>query len=277
MRQASGTFRSAVDTELFYQCWQPAGEAVASLAIVHGFGEHSGRYMNVVNHLVPRGYAVYGFDLRGHGRSPGQRGHITAWADYRQDVAAFLRMVAQSGVASTLFLMGHSMGGLIVLDYALRSPDGLRGVIASGPPLGEIGVSPLMVTLSQVLARVWPAFSMDTRLDATAISRIPDVVQAYRKDPLVHSMGSARLGTEMSATRAWVNAHVRELRLPLLLIQGSADRLVDPRAGRHFFDFVPNADKERLVYEGACHEVHNDSCAAQMLADLERWLEQHRV
>jgi alpha-beta hydrolase superfamily lysophospholipase len=275
MLHATGAFRGAGGLDLFYQRWRSVEAPVAALILVHGFGEHSGRYTNVVDRLAPCGYAIYSFDLRGHGRSPGPRGHINTWAEFRQDVAAFVRLVTQLESACPMFLMGHSLGGLIVLDYVIRSPGGLRGVIASGPVLGEVGLSPLLFALSRVVSRVWPGFSMDTRLDASAISRDPKVVQAYRDDPLVHGLGSARLGTETTAARKWVLAHAGDLRLPFLLIQGGADRLVDPRGSQAFFERVASTDKEYRVYEDACHEVHNDICAPQMLADLERWLEQH--
>jgi alpha-beta hydrolase superfamily lysophospholipase len=275
MEHREGTFQGAGGLELYYQRWRPEEGARAALAIVHGFGEHSGRYTNVMNHLVGRGYAIYGFDHRGHGRSPGQRGYINEWGEFREDVRAFLRMVSEGEPGRPLFLMGHSLGGLIVLEYALRHPEGLRGVIASGPALGQVGISPILLTLSRILSRVWPRLSLDTRLDATAISRDPTVVRAYQEDPLVHSKGTARLGTEMSEAIEWVQAHAADLRLPLLILQGEADRLVPPEASRAFFEKVTFPDKEWRGYEGGYHEPHNDIIRDQALSDLAGWLERH--
>jgi alpha-beta hydrolase superfamily lysophospholipase len=245
------------------------------LVIVHGFGEHSGRYMNVVNHLVPKGYAIYALDHRGHGRSPGPRGYINSWEEFREDVRAFVRRVAEREMGRPLFLMGHSMGGLIVLEYALHYPEGLKGVVASGPALAQVGVSPALMGMARVLSRIWPRFAMDTGLDATSISRDPEVVAAYQADPLVHSIGTARLGTEMTRAMLWTHEHAREWQLPLLIIHGSADRLVPPEGSHRFFENVPVADKEHIEYEGGYHEPHNDTHRAQVLADLERWLERH--
>ncbi len=122
MNHREGTFRGHGGLELYYQCWRPEGTPLAVLVLIHGFGEHSGRYMNVVNHLVPRGYAIWSFDHRGHGRSPGRRGFVRTWDEFREDIRLFLEMVRQQEGGLPVFLMGHSMGGLMVLEYALHHP-----------------------------------------------------------------------------------------------------------------------------------------------------------
>jgi len=275
MQHTEGSFRGVDGIELCYQAWRPEAAPRAVLAVTHGFGEHSGRYKNVVDHFVPRGYAVYGYDLCGHGRSPGKRGFIRAWSDYRGGTAAFLKMVAEKEPRRPLFLYGHSLGGLIVLDYVLHTPEGLKGVIASGPSLGAPGISPFLLALSRILSVILPSFAMDTKLDATTISRDPLVVKAYKEDPLVHSMGTARLGGEMNATVQWTQAHAQDIRLPLLIIQGAEDRLAPAQDSRRFFDHVTYADKERIEYPGGFHEPHNDMEYPKVMADVERWVERH--
>ena len=275
MEHTEGKFKGMGGIELFYQRWQPAGDPRATVAIVHGFGEHSGRYMNVVNCLAPAGYAVYGFDHRGHGRSPGQRGHIMAWTEYREDVRAFLKIAAEQEPKRPLFLMGHSLGGLIVLEYVLRYPDGLQGVIASSPLLAQPGVSPILIMLARLLSRIYPNFSLKTGLDASGISRAAIVVKTYVDDPLVHSLATPRLSTEISAAQAWSLAHAAELKLPLLMILGSADRLAPPDGGRKFFSQVTFTDKELHEYKDAFHECHNDIIYQEVVADLKRWLDAH--
>jgi len=242
---------------------------------VHGFGEHSGRYTNIVQALIPHDIAVCAFDLRGHGRSSGQRGHVQHWSEFRQDVRAFLRHVRETVAAVPLFLFGHSMGGLIVLDYALAYPEGLAGVIASGPVLGQPGVSPVLLWLSRVISRLYPRFSLNTHLDASALSRDPEVVRAYEADPLVHSKASARLGTELTATVERVQAQASQWHLPLLILHGSEDRLAPPEGSRAFFERVPIEDKTYMVYPGGYHESHNDIHKDQAIGDLLRWLEAH--
>jgi alpha-beta hydrolase superfamily lysophospholipase len=275
MQHMEGHFRGVNDLELYYQAWRPEAAPRAVLAITHGFGEHSGRYMNVVDYFVPRGYAVYGFDLRGHGRSPGKRGFIHAWSEYRGDTEAFLKMTAEKEPGRPLFLYGHSVGGLIVLEYVLHKPEGLKGVIASGPVLGAPGVSPFLLAISRILSVILPSFAMDTKLDATTISRDPLVVKAYQEDPLVHSIGTARLGTELNAATRWTQAHAQDIRLPLLIVHGAEDRLALPADSRRFFDHVTFADKERIEYPGGFHEPHNDIEHPKVMADIERWVKRH--
>lgn len=275
MNHSEGTLIGYGGLELYTQCWQPKGEAKGALAVVHGFGEHSGRYGNVVNWFVPKGYAVYIFDLRGHGHSPGQRGHINDWAEMREDVRVFLHWVRSQQPGRRLFLLGHSQGGLIVLDYALHYPEGLTGVIASAPVLGSLPVSPLLVGLAKLLSSVWPRFTRDIKLDATALSRDVAVVEAYVNDPLVHGLVTARLGTETLRIIEGVQAQAAELKVPCLIVHGGADRLIPPEGSRTFYQRVIISDKERHEYEGYYHEVFNDIGKERVLADVQAWVEQH--
>jgi len=273
MNHSENTFSGFKGLKLYYQCWRPEGEPRTTLAIVHGFGEHSGRYGNVVDWFVPKGYAVYAFDLRGHGRSPGPRGYVSRWAVFREDVKAFLELVHEQEPGQAVFLLGHSMGGLIVLEYALHYPEGLTGVIASGPLLAQANMSPSLVTLSKILSGVLPWLTLDTKLDATSISRDPAVVETYVNDPLVHSLGTPRLGTELTRAIEWTQAHAAEMRVPCLIVHGSADRLVPPEGSRIFYESMTLADKERQTYEGYYHEVFNDVGKEQVLAAAEAWIE----
>jgi len=273
MNHNEDTFGGFGGLELYYQRWRPEGKLKAALAIVHGFGEHSGRYGNVVDWFVPKGYAVYIFDLRGHGRSPGPRGYIHRWAEFRGDVKSFLELVHEQEPGQATFLLGHSMGGLIVLEYALHHPEGLAGVIASGPLLAQAGISPFLQALSKVLSGVLPRLTLDTGLDATTISRDPAVVEAYVNDPLVHSLGTPRLATELTRAIEWAQAHAAEMRVPCLIVHGAADRLVPPEGSRVFYENMILADKERQVYEDYYHEVFNDVGKERVLAAVEAWAE----
>jgi alpha-beta hydrolase superfamily lysophospholipase len=275
MEHSERTFEGFEKLSLYYQSWQPEGETKAALAIVHGFGEHSGRYMNIVEKLVPMGFAVYGFDHRGHGKSPGQRGHIMHWKEFTEDLHNFLDLVRKEQKEKPLFLMGHSLGGLIVLNYVIANPEGLKGVIASGPLLSQPGISPVLLLLGKIMSKIWPGFSIDTKLDVTTISRDPEVQKAYEQDPLVHSLGTARLSTEISAATEWTQAHASKINLPLLIVHGGADTLVEPEGSAEFFDKVTFADKERIVYPEGRHESHNDIDKEKVLQDISSWLEKH--
>lgn len=275
MKHTEGTFTGYGGLELYAQCWRPQGEAKATLAIVHGFGEHSGRYGNVVNWFVPKGYIVCAFDMRGMGRSPGQRGHINNWTELREDTRAFLQWARAQDAKRPLFLLGHSQGGLVVLDYALHYPEELAGVVVSGPTVGKLPVSPPMIVLARLLSSVWPRFTQDVKLDATALSRDPAVPAAYVSDPLVHGLATARLGTEILKTIEWVQAQAGNMTVPCLIVHGGADRLIPPEGSRLFFEKMTLADKNRYEYEGYYHEVYNDVGKERVLADVEAWLERH--
>ena len=213
--------------------WREKPKAV--LSIVHGLGEHSGRYGNVVDWFAPKRYAVYAFDLRGFGRSPGRRGYINEWVEFRQDVKAFLEFVHEQEPGQTVFLLGHSMGGLIVLEYVLHHPEGLAGVIASGPAL-SVDIPPFLMVLSKVLSGILPRLAFNTGLDATALARDPAVVEAYVNDPLVHSLSTPRFGIEFPRAGEWTQAHAAEMRIPCLIVHGGADRLVPPEGSRIFYE-----------------------------------------
>ncbi len=283
MEHRESAFKGSGGLELYCQCWRPESQPKAVLAIVHGMGEHSGRYGNVAGALVPRGYAVHAFDLRGCGRSPGQRGHIDAWLQFRDDTGAFLRAVGEQeslvgpppGERDVpLFLMGHSMGGLIVLDYVLRHPEGLAGTLVSGAGLEPVGVAkPWMVLLAKLLTRVRPSFAIDVELEVAAISRDPAMVEAYAADPLCHSKGSVRWGTESLAAIEWIKAHAGDLAIPILMTHGGDDRLVSATGTKAFFDAVASPDKQIHVYPGGYHEPHNDVGHEQVLADYGDWLD----
>ena len=275
MKQAESKFRGAGGMELYSQSWQPDDAARGALLLVHGFGEHTGRYNYLVDYLIPRGYAVHGFDLRGHGRSPGPRGHINQWSELRDDVRAFVGMVTAQQPTTPYFLFGHSFGGLIALNYALQFPEGLHGVIASAPLLAQAKLSPILVMLSRVLQRIKPDFPVNTKLDGSTISRDPAEIQRYVTDPLVHGIGTPRLAQEIDSAIVWTQTHAAELRLPLLLYHGGADRLVPIVGSRTFYDHVTFPDKRWIEYAGGYHESHNDLDRATVFTNLVSWLEEH--
>lgn len=271
MRHETGQFNGSGNTPLFYQSWHPEGEARAVLLIVHGIGEHSGRYANIVGSMITRRIAVYGFDHRGHGRSPGKRGHIDSFAELREDVRAMVTLILAREAPRPLLLMGQSLGGLIVLNYALHYPDELAGVCAMAPQLGEPQIARALIAMSQILSRVWPSLTVETGLDVTALSRNEQVVTNYKEDPLVHTRGSMRAGAEVIEATQWTQDHPAEFQPPLLLIHGDADRITDPDGTRAFYDKLTIADKHLLIYEGGYHEAHNDIHRERVLADIGQW------
>ncbi|MEA5620443.1 lysophospholipase [Cronbergia sp. UHCC 0137] len=273
-----GTFKSFDNLNLYYQSWHPHGDTKAILAVVHGLGGHSGLYTNVVEHLLPKQYAVYGLDLRGHGRSPGQRGYINTWSEFRNDVQVFLKFIQQQQPKSPIFILGHSMGGLIVLDYALRYPEEaslLKGVIVLAPSIGKVGVSPSRILLGKILSRVHPRFTLNTGLDATAGSRDEKVVATYSQDILRHTLATARLSTEFFATVSWIHTHADKWQLPLLILHGGADSVALPAGSELFYQRVTYPDKLRIEYPGAYHDLQCDINYCEVMTDLNNWMDQH--
>ncbi|MGC9398348.1 MAG: lysophospholipase [Anaerolineae bacterium] len=278
LKHASEHFRTHDGLELYAQHWLPAAPPRAALAVVHGFGEHSGRYSDVAAWFVSRGYAVYAFDHRGHGHSPGQRGHVNRWSEYRDDVRVFVKRMREQAVEIPLFLVGHSMGGLIVLDYALHYPQGLKGVVASGPALGRgEDVSAALLFVGKVLSYVIPRLKLESGLNAAGLSHDEEVVRAYRDDPLVHGHVTPRFAAQMDATmkRTMKAAPDWEADLPLLIVHGGDDPLCPPGASARFFERVGAADKTRHEYPGYLHEVFNEVGREKVLQDVQAWLEAH--
>ncbi|ADD29537.1 alpha/beta hydrolase [Meiothermus ruber] len=275
MRTGEGYFSGAFGARLFYRCWRPE-EPRAVLVIIHGFGEHSGRYTDLATHLASRGFAVYAFDLRGHGCSPGQRGHVDTWRDYWYDLAFFRNVVESYERQTPLFIYGHSMGSLVVLDYLTYQTSGLQGAILSGVLLepGKVA-NPLLAGIAHLLSRYHPTFSLRLGLDARALSRDPGVVEAYRKDPLVHNQASARWGSEVLKTIASVKAQIKNIRDPLLILHGEADTINRVEGARWLFREAASIDKELRVYPEGYHEPHNDLQKEQVLHDITDWLQRH--
>jgi alpha-beta hydrolase superfamily lysophospholipase len=262
--------------QLFYQAWlPPEGFPRAVLVNLHGLGDHSGLYPSLASYFPSRRIAVYAYDMRGNGRSPGQRAYLREWGEYRSDLEAFLGEVRKREGANPLFLLGNSLGGLVVLEYALLHPGGLSGVIAAAPPLGKLGVPPLLMALGRVLSRVLPRFAIKTGMDLSGLARDPAVMETVLSDPLFHRWGTARLSTEVTKAIERVQAAAAKFPLPLLVLHGSDDRMVPPDGSRRFFAQVQHPDREYREYPGAYHGLFADMGHEAVLRDVERWIEAH--
>ncbi|GAA6623951.1 lysophospholipase [Scytonema sp. NUACC26] len=275
MEHRLGSLKGFRGLNLYYQSWHPLGNPCAIVLIIHGLGSHSGLFSNVVEHLVGSGYAVYGLDLRGHGRSQGQRGHINTWSEFREDLKAFFKLIEVQHPGYPRFLLGHSLGGAIVLDYVLRFPTVVQGVITMAPPLGRVGVSPVKLSLGRTLSQVMPRFALNTGFAGATVSRDQNVLATFTQDRLMHSWGSARLATEFLAAIAWIQSHADDLLVPILILHGGADRVALPEGSRVFFEKISFPDKERYEYPQSRHALHRDLDYQEMLADLEDWLARH--
>jgi alpha-beta hydrolase superfamily lysophospholipase len=273
MKNIQGNFRGAGEMDLFYQAWQPDGNPRAVLVIVHGAGDHTGRYERVIAPLVASGFACYGFDMRGYGRSGGRRGHINAWSEYREDLRIFLDLVRSQLPGKPVFLFGFSLGALVALEFVLRDPYGLQGVILSGTPIEPAGVgSPMKIALARVMSRLAPAFSIELVAAYDSVTRDPAVVEALHADALHHNRVTARWGTECMASADWVRSRAAEIALPVMFIHGGADPLNLPDGVRRYFEQITFADKQIRVYPESRHETHGDLDYARVVADLRDWM-----
>ena len=276
MNHTEGTFKGVRDASIYYQAWLPEVSVEAVLLVVHGGGEHSGRYMNVVNHFVPLGYAVHGFDHLGHGRSEGAREFVERFDDFTHTLTVYYKMVTASQAGKPVFVLGHSLGGLIACYHLLDHQADFQGAVISAPAIkvGE-GVSPALIAMSKILSAVAPRAGL-VRLDASAISRDPEVVKAYVNDPLVfHGKTPARFGGEVLKAMLRVTAEVLKISLPFIVVQGTADKLVDPGGAQMLYDRASSVDKALRLYEGLYHEVFNEPERARVLKDVETWLAAH--
>jgi alpha-beta hydrolase superfamily lysophospholipase len=264
-------FRGADGLELFARSWRPAAPR-GVVVLVHGIGDHSGLYPFLVEHLVARGWAVHAFDQRGNGRSPGRRGHVERWALFRDDLAVFVDRVTRAVRAGSVFLVGNSLGGLLVLDYALARPEGLAGVVAVAPALSLAGVPRALLLLGRIASVVWPGLSLETGLDLDGIARDRDIARLILGDPLFHRRATARLSTETAAAIDCVLARANHIRVPTLLLHGGDDRMVPPAGTRAFARRAPPALVEYREYPAAFHALLADLDREAPLADLERWL-----
>lgn len=271
-----GRLDGARGVELFWQGWLPTEPPTGVLLISHGLGEHAGRYGNVVDALVPDGWAVYGLDHRGHGRSSGRRAHVDTYADWLADFDAFRRVVAARHEGLPVFLLGHSMGGQIALAYALDHQGDLSGLVLSAPALASNQVPKAALPVLKLLAKVAPTLR-PAGIDTTKISKDPAVLAAYQADPLVHS-GKPSLGLSLALVGQFgvLPERARGLRLPLLLQHGSLDELTDPAGTRLLEGTSGSPDQTVHWYEGYWHEIYNEPEREVPLKDLREWLAAHR-
>lgn len=267
---STATFTGVANVSIFYQNWLPDGPVRGVVMIVHGLGEHSGRYANLVERLLPAGYAVYAIDHQGFGRSGGQRGHVNHFHDYAKDVHRLNALVRAEQPGQPIAVFGHSMGGLISLDYAQTYPTDVDYWVIQAPAV-RAATSTLLVAILRLVNLLRPTFSM-ARPGGGVISRDPEAVRRFEEDPLFVPVSTARWLVQILTAQKRVKASIRSTPGPLLMLQGTADNLVIPAATQEFFERIPTADKTFLLYDGYFHELHNDIGKEKPLDDIVEWL-----
>lgn len=275
MRHRQGWVDGAGGLRLYWQAWLPADEPLAVVVLHHGAGEHSGRYPHAVAQLVAAGYGVYGLDARGHGRSGGRRASF----DRFEQLTADLDTVVSRARARELpvFLLGYSLGGAVVVAYALEHQQELAGAIVVGSALGRgSGVSRIQFGMASLLAAIAPRAPL-IRLRATDLTGDPAVAETYEADPLVHhGRLDARMLGEVATAMRRLPADFHRLRLPLLLIHGAADVTASPEGSRALLLGARSPDKTLKLYQGRRHDVLNEPGHEQVMRDVTAWLVAHR-
>ena len=272
MKPAQATFKGVADANIFYQVWQPDGPARAVIMIAHGVAEHSGRYQQLAEYFAEHGYVVAAVDHEGHGKSDGTPGFIERFDNYAQTLD-LLRTRLQADYPELPFiLLGHSMGGLIAAYYLLEAQSKFAMCVLSGPAIkSDVEPPGWQAVIIRWLARWLPKLGV-LKLDTNAISRDPEVVAAYKKDPLVYDGKlSARQVVEMFDAMHTVERDAHKISLPLLLLHGSEDRLTAPAGSQFLYDNVSSTEKSLKFYPGLYHEIFNEPERLEVFKDVLSW------
>lgn len=277
MKTFDGTFSAQDGTSLYWKAWLPEGNPKAVVHLIHGYAEHVGRYGNVVNELVPAGYAVFGNDHRGHGRSQGRRGHVRSFQDFIDDERRFFTgVIRKHAPDAPCVVLGHSMGSLIAMNYVEQLAEGIRALVLSGTGSRPgTDIPTFLITLTRVLSRILPAVHVKSPLPPEFISRDPEVVKAYVDDPLVYNVITPRLAHEMNRYVVIGAQNAHAIRMPVLIQLGSQDTAFSGQ--KELFGRIGAKDKTFRLYEGLRHEVYNElpDDRARVLADLRTWIDSH--
>ncbi len=262
--------------KVFFQTWNPDTRSKATVLLVHGYAEHSGRYAHVAQYLTERGYAVYAPDHYGHGHSDGIRSDVPYFELFTTDLYK-LYTIARNKEKNDIFLLGHSMGGAIGALFASLYPDALQGMILSAPGIRVTAhVSPVLKAVSKILAALFPALPL-VAFDIEGISRDPAVIKAYMEDPLNYTgKVRARMGRELMRVENLTDKEsLSKITVPALLLHGGSDRVVDQKCSRIIYDSISSSDKEITIFPGLYHEILNSTEKDTVMKRIADWLDSH--
>lgn len=263
---------TADNIRLFEQSWLP-NNIKAIVIIVHGYAEHSDRYAWVASQLTSQDFAVYSFDLRGHGKSEGNRGTINSFDTYLKDLESFINEIRLREVSQPIFLLGHSLGGAISSLFAIRNKFSISGLILSSALIGFSNKLILKSTSLMVLiARIVPTLPI-TRLDSHKISRDIKVVNSYKDDPLVYQgYISAQMLAAILKAISEIQANSDKIEIPLLILHGTADEIVTMKASQHLYKNISSKQKNVILYDGLYHEILNEPERNKVIFDIKTWI-----
>ena len=260
-----------------YECELAAagGGAGAVLAVMHGYGEHCRRYDELARFLTARGHVVCCLDARGHGRSQGQRGYVRRYDDYVDDLVAFIARLVERHAGRPLFVLGHSNGGLIAARAVMRGLDGVRGLVLTGPLLGlRARHRPVPDAIARALSLVLPRLPLPSGLDAAELTHDLALREAHARDPWVHRVATPRWYWQATLAGRATLAEAPRLAVPLLVVQGQDDPIVEPALAEQLCTGAGTPDKHCIMRPGELHEVLNEVARGELFALIAGWLEQ---
>jgi alpha-beta hydrolase superfamily lysophospholipase len=278
MIHSEDRFKGAAERSIYFQSWEPESLPRAVLLVAHGAGEHSTRYQPLAQFFTGYDFAVAALDHNGHGHSGGRPGYVDSFDEYLYDLAIFHRQVAARYAGVPMFLLGHSMGGLITANYLLHHQREFVGGILSGPAIKtDLQPGRVQMLLLRLLAQLVPRLGM-LKLNAEGVSRDPEVVEKYIEDPMVfHGKMSARMLRELFAGMRAIQAGAARITLPMLLLHGGADVMTAPQGSRFLYEHISSSDKTLTIYPGLYHEIFNEPERAEVLAHILAWCEARMV
>ncbi|MHA1451027.1 MAG: lysophospholipase [Candidatus Hodarchaeales archaeon] len=278
MEHHESNFTSKNGYSVYYQYWRPEGTPPkAVVQISHGICEHSGRYVNVVNHLVPAGFAVYSNDHHGHGKTDGTRMYVEKFQNIIDDLLQMNEIIREKEGDIPIFLLGHSMGATISILYSEQHQETLTGLILSGCGL-RVGekINPMIISLSAILSKFLPKLKIDPKIDPETISHDPDTITAYKNDPLIYyKKVTARFGKELLDAYKKLPESATKIKIPVLMQSGGEDKIV--HGTKDLYGLFETKDIDLKIYEGYYHEIYNETPEMRVkpLKDLQEWLEKH--
>lgn len=258
---------------LYARSWTPEGPAKAVVCLIHGHGEHVNRYNHVGAAYAEAGYAIQGYDLRGHGQSEGPRGHTPSYEVLMDDIRDFLADARARHPGLPVFLYGHSMGGNQTMNYCLQNPEsGLSGAIVTSPWLKLLSKpGPLILFLLKIVNVIYPTYTQASGLDPKGVSRDPQEVQKYIDDPLVHDRISVHLFSVMEDHARYAIDHAAELKIPLLLIHGQGDPISSYKGSKELAQNAGSIVTLR-IWDGLYHETHNEPEKQEVIRAMTDWV-----
>ncbi|WP_040205865.1 alpha/beta hydrolase [Neobacillus jeddahensis] len=273
MITTEGTFNGVDEIDLFFRVIEPLTAPKAAVIVVHGHGDHSGGLQNISESLVANEYIVYAFDLRGHGKSAGKRGYIQSWDEFSGDLHEFRKLVSLDQPELPLYIVGHSIGGLMTLEYALEHSVGISGIMAISPaisyeatPFEQLGIS--------LMGKVKPDYRIKKPGRIRLLKKKSAMRIQYESDSLRHNIVTPGLGRSLMQTISRVVNQASLITVPVLLQYGLDDKITPLTKLRHFFNLVSSQDKQLVEYPSARHRPFDEAGKEKFLEDLVRWLDQ---